>query len=564
MHRGNTRMLLPDNQTQRTNDWWKWGSNSKRKSLTDYPRLERYLQHRFSESFKNLRTFPPTNVVGREHNSALVAQVFQFTLPWIAITISKRARLERAIGKSYTDQLRVLGNGSIHLPDAVISPRGHDEVVQILQVCSSHDFKVIPFGGGSNVVGAFRLKSYDRPHVVLDMSGMNRMLHFSRTNCLAIFEAGIDGPSVEEHLGKYGFTLGHFPQSFEYSTLGGWIATNSAGQESPLYGRISDMVISLKIATPSGTINTSNYESEAGGINLKSLFFGSEGMLGIVTEAQVHVHRISEKKTWMAALFPTFDSGREAIHQLVLGGLAPTVVRYTDKHETSILSLFSPDRTETGFSKMKSYAAKFVSACTGKKPGENLVLIRLDGQTKEVRTRQLEAARIFRMHQGICIGETLGKRWEASRFDLPYLRDDLLERGFLIDTMETVFPWDRIDGLKEKLLSELQGSKAFGCEKGILLTHLSHVYRTSCSVYFTVVTVQDVNDPLGQWKEIKEMVMDFIVREGGAVSHHHSVGRDHQPWYNRTTDILTKGILRRVKSELDPENILNPGKLFDE
>ncbi len=544
-------------------DWWKWGAAEKRKALTYYPKLHNLFSERFSRPFAENTPAPgDCNAVSNEANVELVKGVFTTALPSVKISFDKELRLKKALGKSYADLLKALVNMEIPLPDAVVYPSNHTEVVQILQICSDYNIQVVPFGGGSNVVGAFTMKEYNSARVVLDMADMKRLLALDEVNHTAVFEGGIYGPELEATLHAKGYTMGHFPQSFEYSTLGGWIVTRSAGQESSSYGRIEDIAISLKLATPTGTLTTSGFEGDAEGVNLKSAFFGSEGMFGVVTEAKVRIHRIPEKKKWLVAVFPSFEKGTEAIKQLVQREVYPSVVRYSDEHETFFLSMLSHEEPSV-FSKIKSSVSKAVLKMKGIET-PSLMMLRFDGDETEAELKREIAAEIVGKQKGFSVGESLGKKWESSRFGLPYLRDDLMERAIFVDTMETVFPWNDINKFKQKLLRELQQSKAFGYENGILLAHLSHVYTAGSSIYFTVITARDKESPYGQWQEIKKIVTNAIVKEGGAVSHHHSVGRDHQHWYVRKTDALTQQILRSIKQTVDPNNIMNPGKLFDE
>ncbi|HNW89446.1 MAG TPA: FAD-binding oxidoreductase [Bacteroidales bacterium] len=545
------------------NNWWKWGIASKRFKVSDFPRLYQLLHDRFNLDFNSTHTETAEfSIVGNDENVSLINGVFSTKLPGIKITTDLDTRLSRSLGKSYADLLLVLDHIPVQLPDAVIFPGNHEEVIKILNVCSEDDILVVPFGGGSNVVGAFNRKNVNKPCVMLDMSQMKKLLNLDVVNHTAFFEAGIFGPDIESSLNKEGFTLGHFPQSFEFSALGGWIATHSAGQESSGYGRIEDMVVALKVATPKGTISTGDYEHDAEGVNLRHLFYGSEGMFGVITEALVCIQRLPENKKWLVALFPSFETGTEAVRKIVQKNIHPAVVRYSDEQETFFLQYVS-HKPFTFFSKIKSFFNDLVLRSKGIK-SPSILLIRFDGDKEDIFVRSMIAAEIIRKHKGFLVGEKPGRKWEHARFDLPYLRDDLLENGILVDTMETVLPWDKINTFKQELLAELQKSAAFGYDKGILMSHLSHVYNSCCSIYFTVITARDTSGPLAQWEEIKKIVTDFIVRSGGAVSHHHSIGRMHQSWYVKKTDALTLEILCNLKKTCDPKNILNPGKLYDE
>lgn len=541
-------------------DWWKWGEPEKRKTLTYYPKLKVHFEERFQTTFNKINKAPEFSQKENTQHESL--QQFQTRFPKIKIRRDTFSKLKKATGKSYFDLIAAYHQNKIHLPEFIICPTTQNELQEILQWASEQKIVIIPFGGGSNVVGAFAQKDYTEPFVIIDLSTLNRLVNIDKQNHTATFEAGIYGPQLEEILQAEGFTMGHFPQSFEYSTLGGWIVTHSAGQESSHYGRIDDIVIAIKVISPHGTLQTSGYESDAEGVNIKSLFLGSEGTFGIVSEAKVRIHSLPETKKWVTAVFPSFKQGTTAIQELIQADIFPAVVRYSDEQETFFLSLLSHE-IPSFLSALKSSLTKSILQFKGiEKP--SIMMLRFDGSTKEAALKAQIAKRIIKKHSGFLSGESLGKKWESSRFGLPYLRDDLIERGIFVDTMETVLPWDKIGNMKAELLANLQQSKAFGNKNGILLAHLSHVYTSSSSIYFTVITKQDNEHPFEQWHEIKDIVTNTIVANGGAVSHHHSIGRDHQKWYLQKTDKLTKEVLMAIKKTLDPDFILNPGKLFDE
>ena len=545
------------------NDWWKWGSAEKRKSLKNYPLFGDHLQKLWGKAFDEMQPAPEqANIIADEQRVAFIQKLFASELPQIKISTDPAIRLTRSLGKSYHDLVKALFNLPIPLPEAVIFPGNHDEVLRVLQFASLNNIMVLPFGGGTNVVGSFDIAEKAHALLVFDMSEMKSLLSLDEKNHVATFQSGIMGPEIEKQLNAKGYTLGHFPQSFEFSSLGGWIATRSAGQESSSYGRIEDIVISLKVATPVGAITTSGYEGDAEGINIKSLFFGSEGLFGIVTEAKVRIHPLPENKKWVIAVYPAFENGLDTLRELVQMDIFPSVVRFSDENESFFLSMLSHQEPSL-MGDIKAFVSKQVLKWKNiEKP--NLMILRIDGKEEESLAKKVIADSIVRKNKGFLTGDSIGKKWETSRFGLPYLRDDLMERGIFVDTMETVLPWDKLADFKKHLLKQLQGCSAFGLEKGILLAHISHVYTSGASIYFTVITAQDRKQPVEQWKTIKALVTGNIVEAGGAVSHHHSIGRDHQPWYLAKTDALTKKLLLSIKKTLDPERIMNPGNLFDE
>lgn len=541
-------------------DWWKWGKARKRKALHDYPALKTHLENLWNTTLSETRPGQANiDVLETHENIPEIAALFQK----MEYSTDPSLRLQKSLGKSYKDIISGIFGAPVRIVDAVVFPKNHDEVLEALRIAAREKLVLIPFGGGSNVVGDFELPlSEARPRVVLDLSRMNAALDIDEVHRRATFQAGIHGPPLEEHLNKAGLSLGHFPQSFEYSTLGGWIVTRSAGQESSGYGRIEDRVISLRAATPQGSISTSPFEGDASGVNIKSLFFGSEGTLGVVTEATVRIRPLPKRKHWVIGIFPSFEQGLGALKEIAQRGLMPSVVRFSDEHETFFLSLLSHE-TRGLISRLKAMS-KGIFLKINKIRQPSLMMLRFDSEHEAGDDRTDAAHDVFTKFGALLLGDKLGDKWEQSRFGLPYLRDDLVDRFIVVDTMETVVPWDTIDKLRLSLRKELDACPAFNGKTGILLAHVSHVYSSCASLYLTVMTPMDRKNPVKQWHEIKNRVTDTIIRHGGAVSHHHGIGRDHQAWYLRQTDELTRTVLKNVKQTLDPENILNPGKLFDE
>ena len=540
-------------------DWWKWGEAVNRKKLTDYPKLKAFLEDKFQANLDDTQEAPTFDLEEEEASAAV--RSFKKELPQIVIQTELAYRIQKSIGKSYHDLLFAFEHEKLDIPQAVVCPENQDELQQIIAWADTHKVILVPFGGGSNVVGAFLLKEGVTGRFVLDLGGLNRVIEINEEAYTATFEGGIYGPELEKHLNDKGFTMGHFPQSFEFSTLGGWAATRSAGQESSHYGKIDDIVISLKVMTPTGTLNTGFYEGDAQGINLKSLFIGSEGILGVITEVKVKIRRKPQSKKWLTAIFPTFRDGASVLKQLAQKESSPSIVRYSDDEETNFMIMYTITKPSFITDILESGAKALLNLKSMSKP--NIMMIRFDGERSEIDSKVRFAKKLIKQHKGFMTGEGLGKKWEESRYGLPYMRDDMLERGIVVDTMETVLPWDKLEVMKQELKSRLEASEAYGKEKGVLLAHLSHIYASASSIYFTVITKMDKEQAFEQWHEIKNIVTDTIVEFGGAVSHHHSVGHDHQKWYLQETDDLTIQILKAVKNTVDPNGILNPGKLFD-
>lgn len=542
-------------------NWWKWGVPEKRKTLLMYPKLVHFLVGRFGH-ITNPTAVPYLQPNTNEGSLGHLKKVVEQEQPAIKLNTDYPTRLKKSIGNGYVDFLQLFKKEPFIVADAVLVPQNHAEVLAVLQMANRNKWIVLTYGGGTNVVGAFRMTNVMKPTVILDTSEMNKAISIDIENHTATFQTGIVGPKLENILNEKGFTMGHFPQSFEYSTLGGWIATRSAGQESSKYGKIDDMVISVKIATPQGTVDTQVYAADAEGINLKNLFLGSEGTLGVITEAKVKIYPMPVKKQWVVAVFGTFHQGKNALQSMTQSGLKPTIIRLSDENETEILSLIS---------EKKRGALPYLKAIFGKGLLKyhriekiNLMMLRFDGDWEEVEIRTQKALKTIHSHGGVPLGSTTGQHWEKNRFQLPYLRDDFWEKGFLLDTAETVVAWESAEVLRTKMREELLKSAAFGQERGILFAHLSHVYANAVTIYFTIITKKCPVDAQKQWEEIKTIVINTILEAGGALSHHHGVGIDHRKWYLAKTDKLTLAILNSVKNTVDPNGILNPNKLFHE
>jgi alkyldihydroxyacetonephosphate synthase len=547
-------------------DWWKWGDHTQLKNIDDYPKMKAYLEDRWGITLKFDFTPPASMELPQipEKKKEQIRDIFA-SIPTRKISFKNEDRLKFALGKSYYDVIRICKGGNIDGPDAVITPVQHKDVEYILAQASEHNVAVIPFGGGTNVVGALTLSSISSKYahkICINLSEMNKLIHLDETCMTATFQAGIFGPALEKILQEKGFTLGHFPQSFEYSSLGGWVVTRSAGQESTHYGKIEDLVEGLTIATPTGTIKTPHFTHEAAGINIMQLFVGSEGTLGVVTEVRVKIRKKPKTHRWVIGLLPDFESGKSALKEMIQQDIRPSVVRFSDFSETSMFSKLASATVEEGLiGTLKKEAQKWLLKYKNLEQ-PNLMILRFEEMLSSTSALAVNAKNIIESKGGMLLGNTIGENWEHSRFALPYLRDTLVEHRIFIDTYETIVPWDQVVPLHDALIKELNRNAAFGKEKGIFMAHISHVYPVGACVYFTVITKMQAGKEIEQWQEIKTLMTDTILRHEGSVSHHHGVGLDHQKWYLNNSDPLSLEVLKAVKQRLDPKGILNPGKLF--
>jgi len=471
-------------------------------------------------------------------------------------------RAIHAAGKSLPDLLRMRTGQLATAPDAVVYPSDAQGVAAILRVSREHQLSVVPFGGGTSVVGGVQpLRGEGHSGVVaLDTTRLDKLLNLNTESRTATFQAGIDGPSLEAILNKQGHTLGHFPQSFEHSTLGGWIAARSSGQQSDGYGGIDTLLIGVRVVTPEGEIETLTVPRTAAGPSLKELILGSEGVLGVIVEATVRIRPQRLVQDFRGMIFPKFAAGVAAIRAAKVAGLPMTMMRLSDSPETelSLLMRHDPSRKFDPTSLFMRALQSF-----GYKDQRCVMLYGIEGDdSRQVAKQMKAAAAIGRRHGGLGLGKSPGKSWLAERFRTPYLRDYLLDRGVAIDTMETAFEWSRLGPAHDEVIDAMRRAVEKNAGGGIAMGHLSHSYHDGACVYFVVIYPLDISRGVEQWKRIKTDITDAIVSAGGTVSHHHGVGTDHRPWMENEQGSLGLDALRALKQRLDPDGMMNPGKLL--
>ncbi|MFI1913601.1 FAD-binding oxidoreductase [Nocardia sp. NPDC020380] len=459
------------------------------------------------------------------------------------VSADHRDRLRHAGGKSTPDLLRRRADGEQDAPDAVLFPADHAEVLALLEYCSAHAIAVVPFGGGTSVVGGLDpVRGAFDAVLAVDLRRLDTLTRVDPVSSTATLGAGLTGPQAEELLGAHGLSLGHFPQSFEYASIGGFAATRSSGQASAGYGRFDDMIQHLRIATPQGTLDLGRAPASAAGPDLRELFSGSEGTLGIITEVTLRVHPVPETTAYQAWSFPDFATGAAALRSVIQAGAAPTVMRLSDEAETGL-----------NLARAGDIGGAPVGGC--------LAVTTFEGTAAHVAARSAEAAGLLAAAGGTALGETPAKEWEHGRFSAPYLRDALLDAGILCETLETATSWSNLAELKAKVTAALTESLAVQGAPVLVMCHISHTYPTGASLYFTIVGKQ-ADDPIAQWAQAKQAAGDAIIAASGTITHHHAVGADHRPWMTAEIGDLGVQVLRAVKQTVDPAGILNPGKLI--
>lgn len=453
-------------------------------------------------------------------------------------------RARHALGKSTLDLLLLRSGRPLPAPDLVIEPGSHEEILEILSRCAQARVAVVPFGGGTSVVGGLRPAAEGFAGVLaVDLKRLNQMRGLDEESRLARLEPGLRGPEAEALLGARGYTIGHFPQSFEYATLGGFAAVRSSGQASAGYGRFDALVAGLRMATPAGSWELGRAPMSAAGPDLRQLVLGSEGALGVITELTVRVRPAPAARRYQGWRFASFAAGTAALRRLVQDGPAATVLRLSDEAETAI-GLGRPDQLGAGGE------------------GGSLAIVGFEGGADDVATRAREAA-VALEQTGATPVPGAGEDWVRGRFHAPYLRDALLDAGALVETLETASFWSRLPTLYKAVQSALQASLTNQGTPPVILCHVSHVYADGASLYFTVACAQG-SAPGARWRAAKASAMKAILGAGGSISHHHGVGRDHRPWLAEEIGELGVRVLAAVKRELDPTGVLNPGILLGE
>ena len=468
----------------------------------------------------------------------------------------RAARVSHAAGKGYPDLLRMRAGDASSAPDAVVYPGSREEIADVLAACAAGEVAVVPFGGGTSVVGGVEpLRGPLRAAIALDLRRMDRLVSLDRRSLAAVFEPGATGPRAEAALASRGMTLGHFPQSFEQATIGGFVATRSAGQASTGYGRIDDLVLGLRLVAPVGELEVKAVPASAAGPSLRELVVGSEGVLGVISEVTLSVCPTPSARRYEGWTFRSFEEGVEAFRAMEQRGAAPDVARLSDETETRVsLALASTgsrvERLGTAYLRLRGRA----EGC--------LAILGWEGSPAALDQRRGRAAELLRDAGGLPLGERPGRAWERGRYAAPYLRDDLLDRGVMVETLETATTWSRLLGLHRGVGDALRRTLEAGGARALVMCHVSHLYPSGASLYFTFLAPQERGAELEQWRAAKSAATDAIVAGGGTITHHHAVGRDHAPWMQAEVGDLGLDLLRAAKDRLDPAGIMNPGKLF--
>ncbi len=460
-------------------------------------------------------------------------------------------RVLRCRGKSYLDLLAQRAGDCEGAPDAVVRPADHDQVAAVLRACVEANLAVVPFGGGTSVVGGLEASRDGFAGIVsLDLGRMDAVEAVDERSLTAVLGPGLRLPEAERALAVHGLRLAHVPQSFEWATVGGCVATRSAGQSSTGHGRIDENVVALRCATPSGELATLGAPASAAGPALRELVVGSEGAIGVITRVALRVRPLAAAQRHEGWFARSFADGCEALRRLEQDGLAPDIARLSDETETRVsVALAGPGGTGRRAGLAATRALGYGEGC--------LLVLGWEGVEGAIGARRRPAAALLRRSGLLYAGQGPGRAWAHTRFAGPHLRDDLLDRGALVETLETATSWTGLEALRDAVAGALRGALAgavVGC-------HVSHLYPTGASLYFTVLAPRDADDPVGQWVTAKRAAGDAITAAGATITHHHAVGRDHAPWLEAEDGRLGLELVRALKERCDPAGVMNPGVL---
>jgi len=479
--------------------------------------------------------------------------------PFSTISADPEQRLRHACGQSLPDWINLRSGRIPTFPDGVIFPTSDEQIEEAFEIASSHQMILIPYGGGTSVVRHVNPPQCDTPVLTIDLSNPNQMVDFDETSLLATFEAGIKGPHLEKKLNKLGYTLGHFPQSFEFSTLGGWVATRSSGQQSYYYGRIEDLFRGGYFITQQGAIDFPSFPASAAGPDLRHLVLGSEGRFGILSRATVAIKHIPKFEEFYGYIFKEWETGMQAVRDLAQKDIQLSMIRLSDAQETETTLLLTGRRNLIHW-------AGFGLDKLGYKKKRCLLIIGVTGDRDRTIRSQKAAFQICRKNGGLYTGKFVGRTWKKSRFLVPYLRNSLWESGYALDTLETAVPWSKVQLVKDKTIEAIASVSQNQNERVLVFGHLSHVYPTGASIYITYIFRRsyDPDENIERWHEMKSAASKAIINHGGTISHQHGVGRDHARYLENEKGTIGINLLSKIGQFFDPDNLLNRGVMIEE
>ena len=548
--------------------WWGWGVEGVAFNYRDKPKMAPFVMEKIGIDLGAPGTPPPSFedlAVPASRLPAELAETLRGAVGGNHVVTEDLDRVVHTYGKGLADLVKIRAGILPRVPDVIVYPADEAEVRAVVDATVAAGAVLIPFGGGSNISGSLTPPAgEDRPVVSLDLGRLNRVLEIDEDAGLARIQAGALGPDLEEQLTARGWTMGHQPDSFRHSTLGGWIATRSSGMQSDKYGDIADITRGMRVVLPGKVVALRPLPSYSSGPSVREMILGSEGRLGVITEAWVNVHRLPENRDIVAYLFPNWGTAIKAMHAISVSDAAPTVTRVSDSNETSFslatqkASKGIKGKVQRGlFDVLERRGWDLSKAC--------LSYIGYEGGSAKIKAEKAIVGKIIRQHGGIKLGRGPGALYDQKKFDTPYIRDFLLDIGALADVSETAAPWSRLMNLYHQTIRAAQETYSSLGVRGYIMCHLSHSYHSGACLYFTFAIASaesDTDAQLDQYWAVKNAIQQSFVDQHGTISHHHGVGTDHAPWLEE--DISPAGVDLQVAllQGVDPGRQLNPGTIL--
>lgn len=526
--------------------WNGWGLPE-----NDYPLKDSALEF-LQQTLGSAKTLPSASL------QSVIDSVPESRLPeHPLIDTDKEIRVRHARGQSFPDWIAMRSGDFDVFPDGVALPTSKQDVRDLLQFAKQHNIRVIPYGGGTSVVGHINPEASNEPVLTIALTKMDRLVSIDADSHIATFEPGATGPQVEEQLQAEGYTLGHFPQSWELSTIGGWVASRSSGQQSLRYGRIENMFAGGSIETIGGTLDIPTIPASSCGPDIRQIILGSEGRMGIITEVKVRVTPVARQEVFKVAFLPNWEAARGAARELAQKKVPLSMVRVSNATETFT-------QLQLAGNPIAIKALDSALALGGAKNNKKCMLTYgMTGTKSECKFAEKRAQKTLKRYKGINTGTLLGKKWEHARFRSPYLRHGLWEQGYGVDTLETACDWSSTDAMMNAIEAAIRDAHEKFGEKVHVFTHLSHIYNQGSSVYTTYIfrLADSYEETARRWDMVKKAASEAIVANGGTISHQHGVGVDHAPYLEAEKSAMGIGAIQELCEYFDPEGNMNPGKL---
>lgn len=465
-------------------------------------------------------------------------------------------RLRHARGQSLPDRV-ALRRGTIgSWPDGVAFPADEDQVRDLLEFAARTGSRLIPYGGGTSLAGHINPPAGQQPVLTVSLERMNQLLELDEESRLATFGAGIRGPDLEAALRARGYTLGHFPQSFELSTLGGWVSTRSSGQQSLGYGRIENLFAGGRVETPAGTLELPAFPASATGPDLQQMVLGSEGRLGIITRVRVRVSPLPERESFYTIFFPDWETALQAVHNIMGQKLPLSMIRLSNGMETRVNFMLMGRPWQSALLDQ-------LLRLRGHGPERCMMTIGLTGDRDSNRHVRGRLRTLLREYRAVWTGTLLGEGWQKNRFRLPYIRESLWNIGYAVDSIETAANWSHVREMVEELEGAVRGAFAVEGERALVFSHLSHLYAQGACIYTTCVFRGEghYEKTLARWQHMRQAGIAAVQAHAGTLSHHHGIGLEHKPWLEQEKSPLGIRVIRGMMEQFDPDRMMNPGKL---